>query len=379
MYVQALLREMQSRRTSDTITTIYFGGGTPSQLDAEELRAIFHAIHENYTVSPDAEITFECNPDDVVVKQSKTLKDKTVERKAQDATCELTDLTSSELPILLSSLGVNRISMGVQSFDDEMLLRINRRHNAAQAFDAIRAFHNAGIHNISIDLIYALPGQTVTDFRHDVETVVSMVSQHYNDEHPLITHLSSYCLSIEEGTHLYNMRARGEIIETDEDTSLAMYQLLIERLSQAGFEHYEISNFALPSYHSRHNSAYWQGVPYTGLGPGAHSYDGQATRRWNRCDIHAYITDPINTYDTETLSADERYDELIMTRLRTRRGLPLSTVAPERIQYLLRQARPYISSGHLIIEEEPSARSLRLTRQGIFISDSIFTDLMCEM
>lgn len=359
LYVQALLQEMEARPTDDLVTTIYFGGGTPSQLDAEELTTIFSAIRRNYRIAPDAEITFECNPDDVSRTESSTSG------------------STTHLPTLLASLGVNRVSMGVQSFDDEMLQRINRRHTAAQALDAIHAFHAAGIHNVSIDLIYGLPGQTLDDFRRDVEKAARLASSNQSpDAPPLITHLSSYCLSIEEGTHLYNLRARGELTETDEETTLAMYNVLIDSLTAAGFVHYEISNFALPSFHSRHNTAYWQGIPYTGLGPGAHSYDGIATRRWNRSDLRSYLADPIGSYDDEHLSPSECYDELIMTRLRTRDGLPLSLLSAEEQKYLLRQARPYMASGHLCIDE--GSNSLRLTRQGIFISDMIFSDLMSE-
>lgn len=359
LYVQALLNEMQARPTDDLITTVYFGGGTPSQLDAEELTTIFHAIRENYHIATDAEITFECNPDDV----------------------------TPELASLLSTLGVNRVSMGVQSFDDTMLTRINRRHTAAQAIDAIHTFHRAGIHNISIDLIYGLPGQTIEDFKRDVETAAHLASGDRSpDNLPLITHLSSYCLSIEEGTHLYNMRERGEITETDEETTLTMYNTLVDLLKAAGFEHYEISNFALPNFHSRHNTSYWQGTPYTGFGPGAHSYDGHATRRWNRNDLHGYIADPLSSYDDERLTPDELYDELIMTRLRTANGLPLATLSAERRTYLMRQARPYIATGALEIVPQkdtqtvpPEEAFLRLTRKGIFISDTIFSDLMCDM
>lgn len=359
LYVQALLQEMEARPTDDLVTTIYFGGGTPSQLDAEELTTIFSAIRRNYRIAPDAEITFECNPDDVSRTESSTSG------------------STTHLPTLLASLGVNRVSMGVQSFDDDMLLRINRRHTAAQALDAIHAFHAAGIQNVSIDLIYGLPGQTLDDFRRDVEEATQLASSICSTGNsPLITHLSSYCLSIEEGTHLYNMRARGELTETDEETTLAMYNVLIDSLTAAGFVHYEISNFALPSFHSRHNTAYWQGIPYTGLGPGAHSYDGIATRRWNRSDLRSYLADPIGSYDDEHLSPSECYDELIMTRLRTRDGLPLSLLSAEEQKYLLRQARPYIASGHVSVDK--GSNSIRLTRQGIFISDMIFSDLMSE-
>lgn len=356
LYVQALLREMQQRAESllsqtdehqkhDRLQlgTVYFGGGTPSQLDKEELTRIFNAIHRHFTIADDAEITFECNPD---------------------------DLDTTDLAKTLKLLGVNRISMGVQSFDDSMLYSINRRHTSAQVFNAIRKVHDAGIHNISIDLIYGLPNQSLDNWHRDVETAISLSKTIYGT-HPGITHISSYCLSIEPGTHLYNMHARGEITETDEQTTLEMYTFLVEELEEAGFVHYEISNFAFPGYHSRHNSSYWAGVPYLGLGPAAHSYDGRATRRWNSSDLKAYCSNL--PYEEEHLTPSELYDELVMTRLRTRDGLPLKLLTEEQQRYILRHARRYVATGHLHVTD-----TIQLTRKGIFISDTIFSDLMSE-
>ncbi|MDO4211621.1 MAG: radical SAM family heme chaperone HemW [Bacteroidales bacterium] len=356
LYVQALLREMETRAemwhqqhpNKDTapadrpeVQTVYFGGGTPSQLDEEELSLIFTAIRHHFNIANEAEITFECNPD---------------------------DLDSTDLATTLKRFGVNRISMGVQSFDDEMLRSINRRHSAAQVFNAIRSVHKAGIHNVSIDLIYGLPNQTLEDWKKDVNRAVSL-AQESHGPYPAVTHISSYCLSIEPGTHLYNMHARGEIKEVDEQTTLEMYSYLINALEAAGFLHYEISNFALPGYHSCHNTAYWTGVPYIGLGPAAHSYDGLATRRWNSSDLKAYCAN--QPYEEEHLTPSELYDELVMTRLRTRDGLPLSLLTEAQRRYILREARRYVETGHLCVDEK-----IRLTRKGIFISDTIFADLM---
>lgn len=358
LYVQALLREMETRsgewsrlhpksdkgeETKLELCTVYFGGGTPSQLDEEELTLIFDALRRSFIVADDAEITFECNPD---------------------------DLDSTDLSRTLKRFGVNRISMGVQSFDDEMLRSINRRHTTTQAFSAIRSVHEAGIHNVSIDLIYGLPSQTLEDWKRDVDQAVALAQESYA-HYPAVTHISSYCLSIEPGTHLYNMHARGEIKEVDEQTTLEMYNYLIDALEAAGFVHYEISNFALPGFHSRHNTAYWTGVPYIGLGPAAHSYDGIATRRWNSSDLKAYCSS--QPYEEEHLSSSELYDELVMTRLRTREGLPLASLDERHKSYILRQAQRYVESGHLIFEE-----NLTLSRKGIFISDIIFADLMSE-
>lgn len=373
-YVEALREEMRVRaeiirnapvgvwgKLPDTseelpeLSTIYFGGGTPSQLDDEELQDVFSAIKEHFCISPGAEITFECNPDDLAPTQS-----------------------SHTLARQLHALGVNRISMGVQSFDDSILRGINRRHTSQQVFEAIRSVHEAGIHNISIDLIYGLPGQSLEAWKRDVKQAVSL-AQSIIEGHHGVTHISSYALSIEPSTPLYYMRARGEVDEVDDELSLMMYNYLVDTLCNAGFDHYEISNFALPGYPSRHNSSYWRQVPYLGLGPGACSYDGIKTRFNNRHSLQDYLNMPEEVYDVEHLSDDERYDELLMTRLRTREGLPLCLLKESEKRFLLRAARPYIESGHLLLEViDTDAATLRLTRDGIFISDAIFADLMSE-
>lgn len=373
-YVKALSEEMRVRaeairyapkgewgRTAENsdelpeLSTVYFGGGTPSQLDEEELSGIFDTIRRHFRIAKGAEITFECNPDDVAPSHS-----------------------AHSLALHLYALGVNRISMGVQSFDDEILCGINRRHTSQQVFDAIRSIHAAGIHNVSIDLIYGLPGQTLDAWKRDVEQAVAL-TQTYIEGHKAVTHLSSYALSIEPGTHLYNMRAQGQIEEVDDELSLVMYDYLVDALSEAGFEHYEISNFALPGYRSRHNSSYWSQVPYLGLGPGACSYDGVTRRFNNRPSLEEYLAAPAEAYDEECLNDDELYDELIMTRLRTQDGLPLRLLKECHRRYLLRMARPYLESGHLKIEDSAArGQVLSLTRAGIFISDAIFADLMSE-
>ena len=368
-YVEALLKEMESRRnelsqtsaanaesngttaaaTAPThLSTIYLGGGTPSQLDDAELHRVFTAIRRNFTIAPDAEITMECNPDDL--------------REGWHA-----------------AVGINRISLGVQSFDDGILSAINRRHSAAQAIEAVKAAHREGIHNVSIDLIYGLPGQTFDGWRRDVDHAAELSQTTDAEGHPAITHLSSYCLSIEPGTHLHTLLEAGKITEADEDEALRMYDYLVDTLKSAGFEHYEISNFALPGFHSRHNSNYWRSVPYIGLGPGAHSYDGRSTRRWNLPDLHAYCKAPLTSFEDEHLSPSELYDELIMTRLRTAAGLPLRLLSSEEQKYLLRQARRFVSEGLLqVVDDSPEGCTLKLTRKGIFTSDAIFSDLMSE-
>lgn len=339
-FVSALCEEMSQRATKEVVETIYFGGGTPSQLSVEQVEIIFDSIHRNYTVAADAEITFECNPDDVDTDKIRGL----------------------------ARLGINRISMGVQSFDEDVLRFINRRHTARQAHDAISICHNAGIQNVSIDLIYGLPMQTLKMWKDDLNIVKRLILS------CTITHLSSYALSIEPGTHLYNIYKKGEFVEASDDTLLAMYNLLVDTLAEAGFEHYEISNFALPGFESRHNSSYWRQVPYIGLGPGAHSFDGGNMRRYNLSELKRYIAAPCDTFENEMLSPEEMYDELIMTRLRMKEGLPLSLLNKAQREYLDKSTRRYLLSGDLLQDE----KRIALTRQGIFISDLIFSDLMWE-
>lgn len=357
-YVDALLAEMAARRTPTPLSSVYFGGGTPSQLDKNELHHIFDALKEYFVLEEGAELTFECNPDDLVPSRENY---------------------SNEFPELLSTLGVNRISMGVQSFNDTVLQGINRRHNAKQAYEAIHRIHDAGINNVSIDLIYGLPNQTIDQWKSDVEKAVKLSQEkNTNGTGTLVSHISSYALSIEPGTHLYNLREKGEIFEQDDEILLEMYTYLKNALHQAGFEHYEISNFALPGFRSRHNSSYWHGVPYIGLGPGAHSYDGKNIRRWNLSNLIQYIKDPAQSFEVEHLSHTELYDEFIMTRLRTSEGIPLNQLQEKEVDFLLSQSKKFVTQGLLQIQKDESTNDkyLRLTTEGIFVSDMIMSDLM---
>lgn len=348
-YVAALCHEMELRQGGN-VSTIYLGGGTPSQLGARRLTLVLEAVRTYYGVEEGAEITVEANPDDI----------------------------TPELVEALHRMGVNRVSMGVQSLDDAELLRINRRHTAQQAVEAVLSIREGGIDNISIDLIYGLPGQTLQSFAASIERATTLP----------VTHISSYALSIEEGTLLHRQLKAGLIAEAEEELTVAMYDLLRLRLREAGYEHYEISNFARPDYSSRHNSSYWDGTPYIGLGPGAHGYDGHSIRRQNTPDLSAYIRAKGDVPHTlEHLSENECYDELVFTRLRTARGLPLSLVSNERRNYLLHMAEPHIAAGRLILEEygalkdiasQASDQVLRLTEKGLFVSDDIFADLMAE-
>lgn len=342
-FVHTLCQELAFRYDGSPVSTLYFGGGTPSQLDDEEMKIIFSALQRHCSFLPDAEITFEANPDDI-----------TPEKVHQ-----------------LLQLGVNRISLGVQSFDEQRLLFLKRRHTAQQALEAIAILQDAGIKNISIDLIFGLPGQQLSDWKWELERAFQLP----------IAHLSAYSLMYEEGTPLYYARQRGIVQECDDETSLAMFQSLTQHAKTAEFEQYEISNYARPGYRSRHNSSYWQGIPYLGLGPGAHSYDGHRQRRVNEYSLRRYMEAGRASafadvpHNIETLTDNECYDELICTRLRTLEGLSLQEVPESHRTMLLRLAQPHIDGGRLELDAQDR---LRLTASGIFVSDDVMSDLMWE-
>lgn len=334
----ALQREMQTRRHEVgkvPLDTLYLGGGTPSQLPADMLCRLFGMVAELFQLEADAEVTLEANPDDV------------------------TPLWIDEL----RRTPVNRISMGVQTFDDGLLSLLRRRHTAEQALDAVKACKSAGYDNLSIDLIYGLPGQDLRMWRKDLAKVAEMN----------VPHLSAYALQYEPGTELYRMREAGMVVEADEELSLQMYEELCRTAELMGMEHYEISNFAQLGKRSRHNSCYWRQEPYWGFGPGAHSYDGARCRRWNDSNLKAYVNAAGDVpHGKETLSDDEQYDELVLTRLRTSDGLPLELLGLENRHYCLRMAEPHLKSGKMTLENG----ILRLDESGIFVSDDIMSDLM---
>ncbi len=338
-YVDSLKREIQLRREEIDVTrvpSLYIGGGTPSQLPSTLLQEVFRAIQENFTLAKDAEVTIEANPDDV----------------------------TPEWLAALSQTPVNRISMGVQTFSDSLLCFLNRRHTSHQAIEAVQRCQDAGYSNISLDLIYGLPGQTFEDWCRDVKLLLSLD----------VPHLSAYALSYEEGTALSKMLQDGKVNEASDELSWQMYEYLMNETAAAGMGHYEISNFAKPGMHSRHNSSYWDGSPYLGLGPGAHSYDGGCVRRSNDTSLKDYVCSTADVpHQKEVLTPEEQYDELVMTRLRTASGLPLSLLAPEQRSYCMEMAEPHIHRGDLVQD----GLVLRLSRKGIFISNSIISDLMC--
>lgn len=337
-YLSALQREMQARRYEvgdKEIDTLYLGGGTPSQLPPTLLERLFGMVTGLFSLKENAEVTVEANPDDVT-------------------------------PQWLESLHrtpTNRISMGVQTFDDNLLALLRRRHTAIQAFEAVEACKTAGYENLSLDLIYGLPGQSIGMWRKDLAQIAKMD----------VPHLSAYALQYEPGTELYRMRQNGNVEEADEELSLEMYQELCSAAFAMGMEHYEISNFSHPGKRSRHNSGYWSQEPYWGFGPGAHSYDGARCRRWNNAQLKAYIEAEGDVpHGSETLSDEECYDELVMTRLRTIDGLPLSLLSQENRIYCLRMAERHLNSGKMTLKDDV----LRIEESGIFVSDDILSDLM---
>lgn len=352
-YVDCLIREMEQRRdewqdaSRAQTSSIYIGGGTPSTLSPTLLSRILEAVTRIYPPMPDAEITVEANPDDVT--------DEWVEA--------------------LTHTPVNRISMGVQTFDDNRLKLLHRRHTAAQAQEAVQRLKAAGYHNISIDLIYGLPGQTLADWEQDVAKAIALQ----------VPHLSAYSLMYEEGTALMRLLDEGKVSEMDEDESWRCYELLCQCLEQAGYAHYEISNFALPGWHSRHNSGYWDGTRYMGFGAGAHSYDGMNKRRCNLPSLDDYMTALENTgtsatgshpyFEIEELSITDLYNEFVMTRLRTAKGLALDEVLQrfgnDLYQYCINTAKPHLQRGNLL----QTGSVLSLSRKGIFVSNDIISDL----
>ena len=342
-YIQALCRELEMRKDylqGENIETIYLGGGTPSQLEKEDFEQLFETIFRIYPVNDQAEITLESNPDDLTPEYLK----------------------------MLSQQPFNRLSMGIQTFDAPTLKLLNRRHNAAQAIAAIHRLRQAGFRNISIDLIYGLPDETDQRWERDLQQAVGLD----------VEHISAYHLTYEKGTRIYEMLQSHRISEVDEESSLRFFSALMDTLGAAGYEHYEISNFCKPGMYSRHNTAYWKGIPYLGCGPSAHSFNAE-TREWNTASLEGYIKsieEGHRSSETEILDKVTRYNEYIMTSLRTMWGISLTyteeAFGTELCQYCTKMAAPYLQSHKL----EMQADRLRLTREGIFVSDGIISDLM---
>jgi oxygen-independent coproporphyrinogen-3 oxidase len=336
-YIETLCEEIVERKDylHEPVETIYFGGGTPSLLTSPDFEKIFNTLHLIHGEDRSREITLEANPDDLTPNYVKSIK---------------------HLPF-------NRISLGIQSFNDYELHLLNRRHDAQSATKAVELLQQAGYGNISIDLIYGIPNQN-----HDIwkETLHQAIDLR-------IQHISAYHLTYEEGTTIDKQLKEGNLTPVDEEVSNRMFEILIDTLQASGFEQYEISNFARPGFQSRHNSSYWNGTHYLGIGASAHSYNG-FSRQWNKKTLLRDYKPTEN--EIEIIDGKNAYNDFVITRLRTMKGIDLDELTvllcESRRVYCLHQAQKHIAGGVLKLEDN----FLRLTRKGIFVSDGIMSDLL---
>jgi oxygen-independent coproporphyrinogen-3 oxidase len=342
-FLRALSGEIELRKNylgGEAIDTIYFGGGTPSQLSVDSLCGILDHVFTVFTLNPGAEITIEANPDDLDAAYIEKLR----------------------------HLPVNRLSMGVQTFDDEALKFLKRRHSGVQALEVVKRCQDAGFDNMSIDLMYGLPNQTLEGFSRNIETALSLDVQH----------ISAYHLIYEKGTKLFRMLSAEEVRPVDEELSVDMFSMLIKTLKENGFEHYEISNFARGGRYSRHNTSYWNGAKYLGLGPSAHSFNGE-NRQWNISSLNRYvdaIKDAKLLVEIEEQTSFIKYNDYVMTGLRTMWGIDLNRIESEfglqMLDYCLKNARKHLISGILLRQDQ----QLVLSSDGVFVSDGVMSDLM---
>ncbi len=342
LLVEALCLEIALRKDyleNKKLSTIYFGGGTPSLLTPAELNKILSKIKERFDIFPDAEITLEANPDDLIIEK-------------------INELTEA---------GINRLSIGIQSFFDEDLERMNRSHTAKQAIQAVENAKIGGIHNISIDLIYGLPNLTIEKWAANLEQAFKLD----------VPHLSAYCLTIEEKTAFNTFLQKGQITLPKEPETIAQFELLMSEAAKHNFIHYEISNFCKEGQQSKHNSNYWSNEHYIGIGPSAHSYNG-VSRQFNVKNNSIYIkgiTTGTPNVEMELLTKENKFNEYIMTRLRTIWGISPSFISQgfgeDVLNSFLSGAEPYVSSGHLQWQQD----SLILTQKGKLLADKIASDL----
>lgn len=345
--IDALCKEMKMRThylpvDGNVLETIYIGGGTPSLLSSSEINILIDCALDSFphVDTGKMEITMEANPND------------------------LSDSYLKEL----SGTAINRLSIGCQSFNDTTLKIINRRHNAEEAKNAIANARKYGFNNISIDLIYGLPSQTIDSWKDDVATAIALKPNH----------ISAYCLELHEGSLLTKKIAKGELTEMDEADCLTCFKHLREATSASGYEHYEISNFAQKGFRSRHNSSYWHDIPYIGIGPAAHSYNG-VSRQWNVSHLPKYLKAiSENRLDTEieTLSVTEKYNDYILTALRTSDGIDFQYISNKFGTRFSDLAKEVAAKQQKEDNVEIIGEKCHLTEKGIFISDSIFTEFI---
>ncbi|HOZ85973.1 MAG TPA: radical SAM family heme chaperone HemW [Niabella sp.] len=335
----AINQELMIRFTEErmNLDTIYFGGGTPSILPVEDVATVLNTIAKHYTINAGAEITLEANPDDINVEKLQQWK----------------------------FIGVNRLSIGIQSFFEEDLKWMSRAHNSAQAQEALQLALTY-FDNITIDLIYGTPGLSHFRWQQNVEKAISFK----------VPHLSCYALTVEPKTPLNKLIRMHQKSDVDPEIQSEQFLMLMQWAREAGYEHYEISNFALPGFRSRHNSSYWKGKSYIGIGPSAHSYDGQS-RQWNIANNQHYI-DAIQKgqlpCESETLTEVQRLNESIMISLRTMEGIDLSQFSKQKVQTVLNGAEKYINQQKLLVSDG----FLKLSDQGKLYADGIAADLFFD-
>lgn len=355
--IAALAKEIELRKSelldsarsvSEVVETIYFGGGTPSILQVSDLKLLIDAVYKNYKVVENPEITIEANPDDLI---SQALSFRAQSRNLYEE---------------YHSIGINRLSIGIQSFFEDDLKLMNRAHNSAEAKECL-ALASQYFDNISVDLIYGIPGMSNEKWLQNIETALSFK----------IPHISSYALTVEPKTALHTFIQKGIIPQPDDEVAQEHFQILVDKLIENNFIHYELSNFGKENYFSKNNSSYWLGKKYIGIGPSAHSYDGEK-RGWNVSNNTLYIKSIQENklpLETEILSKTDRYNEYIMTGLRTIWGISLDRIENEfgksYLDYLNQQSAKYIEDHLLFVDENV----LRTTKNGKFLSDGIASDL----
>ena len=344
-FVEAICKEIDLQKKyleGETIQTIYFGGGTPSMLSVNQIENILNQILKNFNVDKINEITLEANPDDLSIDYLKAIKQQ----------------------------GVNRLSVGIQSFDDNDLLLMKRKHTANQAIEAIKNAQKEGFENINIDLIYGLPDLTIKNWEENIDRALNLNIQH----------ISAYHLTIEPNTLFKKMYKNEKLNLPTENESLDQFKMLIQKTEKNGFLHYEISNFALDGSISLHNANYWMGVKYLGLGPSAHSYN-LTSRQWNISNIHEYLSMILKgkiPYETEILSKKEKYNDFVITSLRTMWGINTEILkkkfGEKYEKYFLSKTKKFIEK-KLVLKTE---NNFILSEKGIFISDSIMGSFLYE-
>ena len=331
--------ERKNQLTNQKVKTIYFGGGTPSILSKDEIKSLLKKIYENYKVIQNPELTIECNPEDLNNIKLESYK----------------------------KIGINRLSIGVQSFKDDELRFMNRSHNSIKAIKSIKLAQKIGFTNITIDLIYGIPNQTLNDWKKNLNIMFKLGIQHF----------SAYCLTIEKKTALYNLVKNKKLTVLSDKRIVNQFNLLKKEAKKKGFIHYEISNFAKKGYFSKHNTSYWKNDHYVGVGPSAHSYNGNI-RRWNVSSHKKYISNSINNinfFEQETLSLEQHYNEYILTSLRTMWG-PSNIVVKNRYGkkaelYFLDEIKKWEKKNYI----KKNLTNYALTENGKLFADAIASDL----